>query len=151
MIGGSLHSGSRIPNSTGAVHHSMTMRCVLILVQLNKCVVVYGSVLHSGHSGGRSLYSSILFKYECRVGHLFVLCCARVLRVAALGVLFRNDVCNFVVCSVVEICVDYGGVYVFHVCFDLCVVYGVGVCVDVCGVVCVVECSMFLASGCCLL
>ena len=28
-------------------------------------------------------------------------------------------VCNFVVFSVVEICIDYGGVYVFHVCFDL--------------------------------
>ena len=24
-------------------------------------------------------------------------------------------ICNFVVFSVVEICVDYGGVYVFHV------------------------------------
>ena len=32
-----------------------------------------------------------------------------------------------VVYSVVEICVDYGGLNVFHVCFDLCVVYG-GVC-----------------------
>ena len=31
--------------------------------------------------------------------------------------------------SVVEICIDYGGVHVFHVCFDLCVVYGIGVCV----------------------
>ena len=48
-----------------------------------------------------------------------------------LGVLFRND---------------YGGVYVFHVCFDLCIVYGVGICVDVC----VVECCLFLASGCLL-
>ena len=35
-------------------------------------------------------------------------------------------------------CVDYGGVYVFHVCFDLYVVYWVEVCVNVCGVVCVV-------------
>ena len=26
-------------------------------------------------------------------------------------------VTNFVVFSIVEICVDYGGVYVFHVCF----------------------------------
>ena len=42
--------------------------------------------------------------------------------------------------SVVEICIDYGGVYVFHVCFDLCDVYGVGICVDLCSVVCVVEC-----------
>ena len=28
---------------------------------------------------------------------------------------------------VVEICVDYGGVYVFRVCFDLYAFYGVGV------------------------
>ena len=35
----------------------------------------------------------------------------------------------------------------FHVYFDLCVVYGV----VVCGVVCVVECCLFLASGCCVL
>ena len=53
--------------------------------------------------------------------------------------------------SVVEICVDYGGVYVFHPYFDSCAVYGVGVCVNVCGVVCVVECRLFLSSGCCLL
>ena len=26
--------------------------------------------------------------------------------------------------SVVEVCVDYGGVNVFHVCLDFCVVYG---------------------------
>ena len=44
--------------------------------------------------------------------------------------------------SVIEMCVDYGGVYVFHVCFDLCVVYGVGGCV--------VVCCLFLASGCCV-
>ena len=46
------------------------------------------------------------------------------------GVLFRIGVrcvlwCYFVVVSVAEICVYYGGVYVF----DLCVVYGVGICV----------------------
>ena len=34
--------------------------------------------------------------------------------------------CDFVVFSVVEIRVHYGGVYVFHVYFDLCIVYGVG-------------------------
>ena len=27
---------------------------------------------------------------------------------------------QFVVISVVDVCVDCGGVYVFHVCFDLC-------------------------------
>ena len=55
-------------------------------------------------------------------------------------------VCDFVVLSVVEVCVDYGGMYVLHVCFDLCVVYGVVVCVNVCGVVCVV-CVCFLGLG----
>ena len=53
-----------------------------------------------------------------------------------------------VVFSVVEICVDYGGVNVFHVCFNWCIVYGVGVCFNVCGVVCVVICCLFLVSGC---
>ena len=57
------------------------------------------------------------------------------------------SVCDLVLFSVVEICIEYGGVYVFHFCFDLCVVYGIGVCVDVCGVVC----CLLLAPGCCLL
>ena len=48
-------------------------------------------------------------------------------------------VCNFVVISAVQVCVDNGGVYVFYVCFDLCVVYGVVIFVYVCGVVCVVS------------
>ena len=52
-----------------------------------------------------------------------------------------------VVLSVVEVCVDYDGVNVFHVCLDFHVAYGVGVCVNVCGVVCVVECCLFLTSG----
>ena len=52
--------------------------------------------------------------------------------------------------SVVEVCVDYGGVNVFHVCLNCGVVYVVGVCINVCGVVCVV-CCLFLTSGCCLL
>ena len=43
-------------------------------------------------------------------------CCFGVMYVEWYGV------CDFAVFSVVEICVDYGGVYVFHVCFDLCVV-----------------------------
>ena len=37
--GGPLHLTSRCPTSTGAVHKSVTFRCVLLLVQLNKCVV----------------------------------------------------------------------------------------------------------------
>ena len=60
-------------------------------------------------------------------------------------------VCNFVVLSVVEACVDYGGVNVFHVCLNFGFVYGVGVCVNGCGVVGVVVCCLFLTSGCCLL
>ena len=30
------------------------------------------------------------------------------------------------VLSVVEVCVEYCGVHVFHICHDFCVVYGVG-------------------------
>ena len=62
-----------------------------MFVQLNKCVVVCGSVLQRGHSGDGCLTSSILFKYEHRWRHLFVLSWARVRRVAR-GVLFRSDV-----------------------------------------------------------
>ena len=67
------------------------------------------------------------------------------------GVIYDEwyGVCDFVVLSVV--CVDYGGVNVFHVCVDFGIVYSVGVCVNVCGVVCVVVCCLFLTSGCCLL
>ena len=71
-------------------------------------------------------------------------CCFGVVYVEWYGV------CDFVVPSVVEICVEYGGVYVFHVYFNLCVVHGVGICDDICGVVCVVECCLFIASGCCV-
>ena len=35
-----------------------------------------------GHSGNGCLSSSILFKYECRVGHLFTLSWSRAQRVA---------------------------------------------------------------------
>ena len=53
-----------------------------MLVQLNKCVVVCGSDLLRGHGGDRCLSSSILFKYEYSMGHVFVLSWARVRRVA---------------------------------------------------------------------
>ena len=53
-----------------------------MFVQLNKCVVVCGSDLQRGHSGDRCLSSSILFKYECSMGHLFVLSWNSVRRVA---------------------------------------------------------------------
>ena len=50
--------------------------------QLNKCVVVCGSVLQRGHSGDGCLTSSLLFKYERSMEHLFVLIWARAPRVA---------------------------------------------------------------------
>ena len=52
-----------------------------MFVQLNKRVVVCGSVLQK-HSGDGCLTSSILFKNERSRGHLFVLSRARVRRVA---------------------------------------------------------------------
>ena len=60
-------------------------------------------------------------------------------------------VCDFVVLSVVEVYVDYGGVDVFHICLNFCVVNGVGVCVNVCGIVCVFVSCLFLTYRCCLL
>ena len=57
-------------------------------------------------------------------------------------------VCVFVVLSVVQVCVDYGGVMVFHVCLDFGVVYAVGVCVNVYGVVSVVVCFLRLGVVC---
>ena len=53
-----------------------------MFVQLNKCVVVCGSVLQRGHIGDGCSTSSILFKYERSRGHLFVLSWASVRRVA---------------------------------------------------------------------
>ena len=53
-----------------------------MLMPLNKCVVVCGSDLHRGNSDVRCLSSSIMFKYECSMGHLFVLSWARVRRIA---------------------------------------------------------------------
>ena len=44
-----------------------------MLVQFNKCVVIV-----CGHSSDRCLSLSILFKYECSMGQLFVLSWARV-------------------------------------------------------------------------
>ena len=60
-------------------------------------------------------------------------------------------VCDFVVLSVVEICVDYGGVNLFHVCHNFGIVYGVRVCVNDCGAVCVAAWCLPRTSGCCLL
>ena len=109
-----------------------------MFVQLNKCVVACGSDLQRGYSGERRLSSSILFKYECSIGYLFVLRWTRVRRVArgecCFGVMYCElyGVCDFVVLSVVEVCADYVGVNAFHVCLNFGVVYGVGVCVVVC-------------------
>ena len=60
----------------------MTFSGVSMLIQLNKSVVVCGSVLQRRHSGDGCLSSSILFKYERSRGHLFVLSWTRVRRVA---------------------------------------------------------------------
>ena len=49
VTGVPLHSTSRFPSSTGAVHKSVTFSGVFMLVQLNKCVVVCGSGLQRGH------------------------------------------------------------------------------------------------------
>ena len=68
-----------------------------MFVQLNKCVVVC--------SDG-CLTSSILFKYERRWGHLFVLSWARVCRVARGSVVSERCTVSgmvFVVLSVVEV------------------------------------------------
>ena len=50
-----------------------------------------GSDLQRGHGGDGCLFSLILFKYERRWGHVFVLSWARVRRLLG-GVLFRSDV-----------------------------------------------------------
>ena len=74
----SLHSTSRFPTSTGAVHKSVTVSCVFMLVQLNKCFVVRGSDLQRGNSGDGCFSSSNLFKYENSRGHFwFYICFAR--------------------------------------------------------------------------
>ena len=69
------------------------------------------------------------------------------------GVMYGEwyGVCDFVVLSIVKVCVDLGGVNVFHICLNVCIVYGVGVCVNVCGVVCGIVYCLILMSGCCLL
>ena len=78
LTGAPLHSTSRCPTSTGAVHKSVTFSCVFMLVQLNKWVVVCGSDLQKKDSDDGCLSSSILFKYERSWGHLFVMGWARV-------------------------------------------------------------------------
>ena len=70
---------------------------------------------------GGCLSSSILFKYESSMGHVFILSWARYVGLL-LGVLFWSGMVFVTVLSVVEICADYGGVIVFHVCLDFVVV-----------------------------
>ena len=91
--------------------------------------------------------STITHGYKCKTTHSHITTCYS--QPYEYQVLIHSY--NFVVLSVVEVCVDHGGVNVFYVCIDFCIVYGVGVCVNVCGVVCVVVCCLFLTSGCCLL
>ena len=66
-----------VPTSTGVVQKSVTFSCVLMLVQLNKCVVVRGSDWEKGHSGDGCLSSSIWFKYESSMGHFWFLYLSR--------------------------------------------------------------------------
>ena len=73
---------------------------MFMLVQFNKCIVC-GSVLQRGHTGDGCLSSLILFKYESRMGHLFLLRCARVRRVA------------------LELGVDYGDLIIYNICIAL--------------------------------
>ena len=82
-----------------------------------------GSVLQRGHSGDGCLTSSILFKYERRMGHLFVGLGQGTTGCSGecyFGVMYCwwYGVCAFVVLSVVEVCSDYVGVNVFHVCLN---------------------------------
>ena len=91
------------------------------------------------------------FCYERSRGHLFVLSWTRVRRVSLGSVV--SELCTVsgmvfvtLLCCVVEVCSDYGGVNVFHVCLNFVIVYGVGVCVNVCGVVCVVVVSYVWVS-----
>ena len=49
------------------------------------------TILQRGHSGDGCLSSSIFFKYEYRVGHLFLLSWAKLRRVA-MGSVVRSDV-----------------------------------------------------------
>ena len=60
-------------------------------------------------------------------------------------------VCDFVTLSIVEICADYGNMNIFHVYLNFGGVYDVEIYINVYGVVCVVVCSLFLTSECCLL
>ena len=119
-----------LPNSMETIHKFVTLRCVFILVQLNKCVVC-GCVFQTGHSGDGGLSTSILFK-ECRVGHLFFSELGQgttgYFGECYFGIMYVEwyDVRNFVVISPVNVYAIYGGMCVFHVCFDLCVVYDVG-------------------------
>ena len=55
------HTARMDAKSTRSVHKSVTLRCVFVLVQLNKCVVVCGSLLRRAHSGDEGLSSSNLF------------------------------------------------------------------------------------------
>ena len=83
-----MTSASRLPTFTEAVHKSVTLGCVFMLMKLNNCVVVCGSVLKMGIVV-MCVSSSILFKCESRLGYLFVLSWARVRRVAKGSILSK--------------------------------------------------------------
>ena len=99
-----------------------------MLVQLNKCVGVCGSDLKRGKVGMGVYFRRFCFNMRV-VWDICLFCFGPEYDGLLWGVMYGEwyGVCDFVVLSVDEVCVDYGGVNVFHVCLDFGVVYGVGV------------------------
>ena len=97
-----------LPTSTGAVRKYVTLRCGYILVQLSKCregVLVMGVCFRRF-----SLNMNVVWEI------LFVLSWDRVTSGSGecyFGIRYVEwfGVCNFVVSSVVDKCVDYGDVF----------------------------------------
>ena len=103
-----VHSARRLPN----VHKCVTLRCLIILVQLNKCVFVF----QEGNSGNGRLSASILFKYKY-MWHYFFFWVGLRYTGLPLGVLFPNNVrCCFRMMYVEW----YGVSYCVVGCWDMC-------------------------------
>ena len=68
------------------------------------------------------LSASILFRYDCKMGELFYFELGQrdrlLLAVCYEVMYFEHD--NVVVFLLLEVFVDFGSEYVFHVCWDLC-------------------------------
>ena len=108
------------PPEAAYLHPSAVMiRCIAIKMAaltsgseiLNKCVVCV-LVLKMGHSADGCLSSSILFKFSCRVGHLFVLNWASI-RSVDLGSVVSEQCTLSSMVFVILLCfrlLNYGGV-----------------------------------------